>query len=332
MTDIIFHIGFPKCASTTLQKTVFPTDPGYLGTDPKTGKEIKKRINYAEVFQNLSPIGVKIAGNFKQAEKWKHAVLEYKKRHAPHLNRLIISSEFFTQKNKLRDRPMIKFLKRFDEDIWDEGSVKIVLVIRNQAEKIASSYAQDSNTKPHASQADFVQYVPRYLKKHGSLMDYSVWIEELQDAFGKDSVQVLLMEDIGTIDYWTNLKSFCDLKEFEPESMLDTEGDNVKRRGKNCWTIQPFDSEFKATVWAHKILRLAWPHHVKKELRESAQQALVKMFTSYYESSHYRSNSESRDVQISLTDSLQEQIKTYYSDSNRRLAELVDRDLSKLGY
>jgi len=332
MTDIIFHIGFAKCASTTLQKAVFPSDPGYLGTDPKTGKEIKSRINYAELFQNLSPIGVKIAGNFKQAEKWKHAVLEYKKRHAPHLNRLIVSSEFFTQKNKLRDRPMIQFLKRFNEDIWDSGSVKIVLVIRNQAEKIISTYAQDSNTKPHASQADFDEYVPRYLKKQGSLMDYSIWIEELQDAFGKDRVQVLLMEDIGEIEFWSKLKSFCDLKEFEPESMLDTDGDNVKRIGKNRWSIQPFDSEFKANVWSHNLLRLVWPHHVKKGLRESARQSLIKMFANYYESNYYSSNTESREGQISLTDGLQEQIKTYYSYSNRRLSEMLDRDLSKLGY
>jgi len=332
MTDIIFHIGFAKCASTTLQKTVFPKDPGYLGTDPKTGKEISHRINYAEVFQNLSPIGVKIAGNFKQAEKWKHEVIEYKKRHAPHLNRLIVSSEFFTQKNKLRDRPMVKFLKRFNEDIWDKGSVKIILVIRNQAEKIISTYAQDSNTNPNASQADFDKYVARYLKKKGSLMDYSIWIEELQDVFGKDSVQVLLMEDIGKIDFWAKLKSFCDLKEFVPESMLDTKGNNVKRSGKNRWSIQPFNSEFKASVWSHNIMRLAWPHHLKKGLRESARQSLKKWLKNYYVSSYYRSNSESREDQITLTESLQDQIKTYYYESNRRSSELLARDLSKLGY
>lgn len=332
MTDIIFHIGFAKCASTTLQKTVFPTDPGYLGTDPKTGKKIIHRINYAEVFHNFSPVGVRIAGNLKQAEKWKHAVLEYKKTEAPHLNRLIVSSEYFTQKNKLRDRPMIAFLKRFNEDIWDRGSVKIVLVIRNQAEKIISTYAQDSNTNPHASQADFDQHVPRYLKKQGSLMDYSIWIEELQDAFGKDNVQVLLMEDIGEIDFWSTLKSFCDLKEFEPESMLDSRGANVKRSGKNRWAIQPFNSEFKANVWSHNILRLVWPHHLKKGSRESARLSIKKMFLNYYESSYYRSNSKGREDQIILTDSVQKQIKTYYYESNRRLSELLDRDLSKLGY
>lgn len=332
MTDLIFHIGFPKCASTTLQKTVFPTDPGYIGTYPSTGRQVKGRINYAKQFQNLSPIGVKLRGNIKQAERWKKRVLEYKETHVPQVNRLIISSEFFTQKNRIKNRPIIDFLKEFNQTLWDAGNIKIVVVIRNQSDIIASGYAQDSNTNPRVSQADFERYIDRFLKKHGSVIFYSEWVQELQEAFKIDNVQVLLMEDIGTIGFWSDLKSFCSLKEFEPGSMLNRERSHVKRTGSSSWSVQPFNYEFKAKVYANNLLRMVWPHHIKKELRESARLSLINKLTLYFEKRYNGLNSEAREEEIFLSEDIKNAVRSYYRDSNLKLSELLGRDVTTLGY
>jgi hypothetical protein len=49
MKDIIFHIGFPKCASTTLQNKVFINETGYLGTAKTMPNNLAK--NYKKFLQ-----------------------------------------------------------------------------------------------------------------------------------------------------------------------------------------------------------------------------------------------------------------------------------------
>ena len=44
MKDIIFHIGHPKCASTTLQNKVFINEPGYLGTAKTMPNNLAKEL------------------------------------------------------------------------------------------------------------------------------------------------------------------------------------------------------------------------------------------------------------------------------------------------
>jgi hypothetical protein len=97
--DLILHIGFPKCASTTLQNYVFKGEDGYLGTY----NGLKRSENFAKHFQFLSSVGPSLHGDFKQAKRWTKDVLN--EFDTVNLNRLILSSELLVNRNKIRERP-----------------------------------------------------------------------------------------------------------------------------------------------------------------------------------------------------------------------------------
>jgi len=129
-TDIIFHIGYGKCASSTLQNAIFPLTKGYLGT----GKNTSSKHQFSKKFQALAPCGPSIVGSIKQAKTWAKQVFDLKQKEFPDVDRLIVSSEFFLFNNIFKNRPIIPFLKQFDDTIWNHGEIKILIIIRNQAE------------------------------------------------------------------------------------------------------------------------------------------------------------------------------------------------------
>src|SRR5690554_2393949 len=120
MPDLIFHIGLSKCASTTLQRKVLRTVPGYLGT----GVDLDAPENFAKRFQALAPVGVRLRGNLSAARAWADRVLEYGHSRLPGVGRYIASSEGLCGRNRFQARPIIPFLRRFSEQIWTTGKVK----------------------------------------------------------------------------------------------------------------------------------------------------------------------------------------------------------------
>jgi hypothetical protein len=108
--------------------------------------------------------------------------------------------------NSFKTRPIITFFKKINGQVWHY--VEIKAIIRNQAEKLASLYAQNSIVKSNASQADFEKFCKVDVKRFYENMNYSKCIEELHEAFGEDKVCILLMEDIDKIEFWEKLKQF----------------------------------------------------------------------------------------------------------------------------
>jgi hypothetical protein len=47
----------------------------------------------------------------------------------------------YSNNNKLKEQPIIPFLKYVAEHIRTEGEVKVIMVIRNQSDKTALTYA-----------------------------------------------------------------------------------------------------------------------------------------------------------------------------------------------
>ena len=160
MKDIIFHIGHPKCASTTLQNKVFINEPGYLGT-AKTMPN-----NFAKKLQDISPVGPSITWSKTKTKQWAEEIRNYVNQNFPKAKNLIASSEMYANRNIFQERPIIPFLKYFSSNIWTEGEVKIVIIIRNQFNKIASEYAQVSNTNINASQSNFETYINTHIQKN----------------------------------------------------------------------------------------------------------------------------------------------------------------------
>jgi hypothetical protein len=326
MKDIIFHIGFPKCASTTLQNKVFINETGYLGTAKTMPNNLAKKL------QKISPVGPSITLSKTNTKQWAEDIRNFANQHCPDANNLISSSEMYANRNIFQERPIIPFLKYLSNHIWTEGEVKIVIIIRNQFDKIASEYAQVSYTNIKASQSDFEKQVSTHIQKNGQHLNYAVWVKELYQAFSKKNVCVLLMEDIQNERFWLDLKNFCKLESFEVSSMLTEDSNsNSRKSSKNIWKLREFNAELKARVNVNNYFGLLWPQSLAKGIRSSIDLKMKNFLVRHY-SKQVRTLEKNRDQEIILTNNLKSKIVDHYKSSNAELSKLLNRDLSKLGY
>ncbi len=322
MPDIIFHLGFPKCASTTLQNQVFKGERGSLGTH----KGLNKAANYAKQFKACTPVGPRQWSDFRQVKKWAKSVRE---NHDNAIQRFLLSEEMLANKNKFVQRPIIPFLKKFSDTIWTDGKVKAILVLRNYAERMASGYAQGAPSNQFASQAHFEQHIAKLLDK-GQTPDYTLWVAELYGALGKENVCVLLMEEIGQLLFWEQLQTFCQLENFQPDSMLNS-SKNSKRKDKDTWIIQPYDPAQKANGMVNNIFGFAWPLHLLSSYRAQALELAKNKLTARYAHKYDKAN-ESRSKEFQLSLGLRKQIQNHYRISTARLSKLLEKDMAALGY
>lgn len=313
MTDLIIHIGFPKCASSTLQKVTFKDEEGYLGGHGQ---------QYSRQFRACTAVGPRQWSNFTQAKKWAQRV---RTEHNHDINRLILSDEMLTNSNKFRARPIIPFLKKFSNTIWTNGEIKVVLILRNYADRLASGYSQVSDLNPDASQADFEEKI---LKT--KFPDYAKWIAELFECLGRNNVCVLLMEDIGHIKFWNQLFEFCKIVNSDPENMINSSR-NMKRTSANTWSIQPFDPRRKAKTIAFHIFDAFWPHYILSDNRTEIFDAVRGKIESYY-SSKFDEVNNSRQDEIRLDPRLRKIIQKRTEKSTANLSKYLSRDMHSLGY
>ena len=326
MKDIIFHIGHGKCASTTLQHKVFINEPGYLGT----AKGMK--YNFAKKLQRISPVGPSITYSKSETRQWAKEVINYADQHFPAAKNLIVSSEMYSNRNKFEERPIISFLEYFSENVWTEGDVKVVMVIRNQFDKIASGYAQLSYYNMKASQDNFEKQVKALINKNDYHLMYDKWIKQLNKALGKKNVCVLLMEDIVTENFWFQLKNFCQLDNFEVKSMFTKDSNlNSRKTSQNEWSLREFNPEMKAKVMVNNYFGLLWPSSLLPGLRNSTQ-LKIKQYLNQHYSKKTKAFKKNANQKIELTEELKAQLLDYYKSSNIELGKLLDRDLSELGY
>lgn len=326
MKDIIFHIGHPKCASTTLQNRVFINEKGYLGTAKTMPNNLAKKL------QSISPVGPSITWSKDKTRQWADEVRKFSNLNCIEATPLIASSEMYANRNKFKERPIIPFLKYFCDNIWTEGEVKIVMVIRNQFERLASEYAQVSDTNIKASQSDFERHIDKHIKQNDMHLDYAIWVKDLYKSFGKNQVCVLLMEDIKTKEFWEELKQFCKLKNFEVETMLSVNANSGSRKSsKHTWTLRAFSPKDKAKVKVNNYFGLLWPQSIATGLRTSTNIKLRNSLSKSYKSKSENSNSIRGD-KIVLTEELKSKLLEYYKASNIELSQLLNRDLSEVDY
>lgn len=302
-------------------------EQGYLGTH----KGLAYKDNYTEQFRSMSPAGPRLWGNLNQAGTWAEQVLSLKRREYPQLDRLLLSSEMFTNRNKINDRPIIGFLKKFNEKVLSHGKVQVLLIIRNPAERIASGYAQVSISNPHASQEHFEQHVERQLKR-GNRIAYDQWVAELYEALGEENVCVLLMEEIRKLTFWHQLKKFCKLQNFEPKEWLaNTPNTNTRKEDEAIWQLRPYEPAYKAKGFSSDIFGFLWPPYLAGAFRSRVYQAFKNKATQYYRKRYGHMEGNGRGG-IQLTPQLKEQIQVAYAQQTKNLSELLRKDMQGLGY
>jgi hypothetical protein len=330
MSELIFHIGLGKCASSTIQNNILKDQPGYLGTARGMGND-----NFAKLFQKFSPVDVRIYGSLERARSWAEKVKEIQSKKNPNLARYIVSSEIFTQPNRIHNRPIIPFLKEFSDKVWyNEGKVKILLILRNQPDKLASSYAQRSGKIFGASQEDFENEINAMIRKNDAKINWSLWVEELYQAFGRENVCVLLMEEINSVKFWEEFRDFMKLENFDPQQMIvkDSKRSNVRSSGENVWKLRPLEIDDKSKKIANRVVEFLGASKSHYHAQTTMHKAVRNVSNTLYSIHPKQMKERNRGAEIKMTSELRERILDYCRPFNKRLSELLSRDLSKVGY
>jgi hypothetical protein len=327
--DIIMHIGFSKCASTTLQNGVFRESRGYLGA----GRGIPKHINFGKQFQHHCPLGGRSHFDRAAACDWRDRVLDHLSSKGE-LENCILSNEVLSSSGPHQPMSIVDVLKEFNQHVWTIGQVKVILVVRNQIDRLGSMYSQFSPSRLNAGQEDFERFVFDCLTgKRATNFLYSNWVSRLYEQLGSDNVKILLLEDSLSLEFWRDLAEFCCLDSLAPDRLLKNsqQRKNVSCRGNQEWTVRPLDVARKSRAVAKHAL-----NRVLSAPRSSGRDHalfkpvfhLVKPMYAIQAWLQERSRSDT----IRMNDHLKAAITGFCGADNQKLGELLDRDLGALGY
>ncbi len=331
MTDLILHIGLPKCASTTLQRNVFSHEDGYLGTAP-----IAREDNLAKQLQQCTPFGGRQTISVGRLREWAERVQQMQAQRWPTATRLILSNEVLSSASRLSDRPILRVLSILKNRFWTQGRVRVVLVLRNQAARLASSYVQGSNCRWNPGQFEFERAVERQLssRRYVRLLDYSQWVEGLRQVVGPDNVCILLLEEADTPEFWGTLAEFCTLERFDPQGFaaINQNRKNVRSRAATRWAISELDTAFRAKVRVHNLMNLFWPAHLSPAIRNRLRETAIARLDARYRKRAAKIPLAERETEIHLSDSVLQTVRDRCGPFNERLARQLGRDLQPLGY
>jgi len=346
VTDLIVHIGLPKAASTTLQRNLFSGTAGYLG------KSFGANNDLGWQFRNITPTE-DLSFWTSEARSWVARAIECKKHLWPETQRLIVSHEDLSQRqtNTYRQKRPIgssqdvsgqqgdlqrhfttTLLKGFKDYIWKSGNVKALIVLRNQPEWLASLYVTLSNTFKSASQKDFEAQVQKLIQHGEDYIDWSRWVDDLQQALGQENVCTLLMEDMKQEKFWKELATFMELDDVDPFQFakLNATKYNVRRFKDNSWKISPLK---KRKPLAARLIRKYRDYKRLPNTRLVLNDLTRRMFSSFTPSIAAINGANKRYTEIEMTASLRESILEYCRPFNDRLAKQLNRnDLREIGY
>ena len=298
--------------------------------------ELSAKENLAMQLVKCGPFESRQFINKRELEGWSERVKGLQAERWPDIGRLILSQETLSSANRISDRPVIKVLRILKEKLWLDGQIRVVLVLRNQASRMASSYAQDSNRVYLPGQASFERWVDQYLrsKRHLRLLDYTNWINELTSVIGAENLCVLLLEEADSPNFWNQLANFCALERFDPDRLLrDNAGrENVRRQSRSTWSLRPLDLDVKAKVAVDRWLNLLWPQWILSGRRERIRRAAVERLRNSFDREARKLDMKTRDHEIQLSEQVRTQIDAALGTKNRELSKFLGREIRHLGY
>jgi hypothetical protein len=348
MLDLVLHIGLPKTGSTMMQYVLFPNVPGYLGKR----RESEPQGDFARQLDSITPSCALSFQEWKKAASvWINRVVNYAHSNYPASGQLIVSSEnlsaigspdsqdrwpigtgFWASKSTITTErhSIVPYLEALSDTLWKHGNVKVIIVLRNQPEWLASMYAQRSAFMRNASQQDFERQVDELINRGETYIDWSLLVTKLRAAVGFDNVLTLIYEDMQYQRFMDELFGFLRVK-LDPLSNLPQDFGstwlNVRRTGGKGWRLRPFG---KSRGFAGRKAVSCRMSKFPPLINRIASRVVGELFDKPY--NRLLDLANPRDG-IEMTEQLRQNIRRYCRPFNERLAaETYRNDLEELGY
>lgn len=303
------HIGYPKTASTTLQKDIFPAikNTKYLG---KYYKPLKKFLS-DDITESLKAIVSQDSISFNQKcveRKLKNGIEEVRGNN----EKVILSFEDFAQ--NVVDRGVVA--ERLFGIFPD---AKILIIIRNQIDTLQSMYTfmlmhlgKNINLSYGGPS---VQTFERWITEQESFMsrsfistlNYYEFITKYWQLFGREKVTVLFFEDLVSSPdlFFDKMADYFDVDEIDMNS-----NKSVPKRNKGASSKELF---------SYRIRKGLFPH---QSFSKYLSLFMTKVWRRYLEK-------DVGSVRHELSQDTQARLQDYFREGNRRLQEELNVDLAE---
>ncbi|SFD37029.1 hypothetical protein SAMN05660831_01548 [Thiohalospira halophila DSM 15071] len=317
---LTLHLGLPKTASTWLQKSVFPAMGGidYLGH--MSWKSIRipprnRKTRLDKIFRMHPRVWDKF-GDFifrelidgrSSFERGSVLISEEK----------IILPRFFAESATAEDGLdflLAEHLERLRIHAQKAGFdyLRLLVLVRRQDHWLASRYAQSSAFRADGSQNDFESAVKYLIGKgfdlHGFRLQYDRLYRILSEVVGAGGVTFLPYEEV----------------RYDRERFLESLSSGVGGR----LTSLPIDEDTMHHSNVRSKSNTSW--QLRKRSRKVRVPKLIRPIFGGKRRLDLSRPSEAN--QIVLSETLSNQIREAYYESNQKLAALINRDLKGLGY
>jgi len=327
---LTLHIGLPKTATTKLQRDVFPTFPGYICGSESIGLSGHFSDQFEQLFFDAnghrnfesgtwaSEASV-LVSRVKRAEG-EPIFLSLERLFRWHdpktgLGWPFLGEDFAGDPHRRGAHPVIKFIDFLQRSV-PHIQIRVVITLRNQADFMASLYAQVSKALVNPSQDDFEVKVRNFLGRQEPFFDWHDTVDRLTKVLGRKNVRVLLFES-GFNALSHDFAEFLAVDVTPNWSMSRVK----EKRLKQAWVIDAHPSRT-----ARKILRSAWPIGTAPNLRKRVTpvvSGIVRLT---------RSSSSRKSGAIQMSQELRNEILDTYLECNRQLCDFTPYGLEQFGY
>jgi len=242
MENILFHLGYPKCSSTTIQRSFFEkNDHIFYG-----GLGINDNISYCNndiefIFECL----LKYAKHtfYYNHREWAKETVKALLDKVSKNKKIVFSSEVLSVSFTGQILDTHQKLERIRE-LFEGYNINFLVVIRNQLDLIQSLYKEFVKMGLTISYSEFIKYIWIYQDRSIlNELDYADTIDIIKTYFPASNIKIMFFEDI-TKNVKTINTELSDMLGI-PEQNMEINNDNPSLSDSQAYHLLQYNLKFR---------------------------------------------------------------------------------------